>query len=122
MVCYAGFYLTPEPWLWGFALAGQMLSAGGVSALSPYGSELFPTRIRAAANTVLLVIGVSGSALGLALAGALARPLGIGQAVAILGVLPLLGAVVVTIGFPETARRELEDTSGDIPAMLKKPL
>jgi len=121
VACYSGFYLTPEPWLWGFALAGQILLAGGASALAPYGSELFPTRIRAAANTILLVIGVGGSALGLALAGELAEPLGIGPAVAVLGALPLLGAVIVTIWFPETARRELEDTSGDIPVTLEKP-
>ncbi|MDQ6810866.1 MAG: hypothetical protein M3Z95_03070, partial [Actinomycetota bacterium] len=80
----------------------------------PYGSELFPTRVRAGANTLLVLVTVCGSAIGLVVAGVLAGPLGIGKAIALLAVGPLASATLVWIAFPETARRELEETSGEI--------
>jgi hypothetical protein len=37
----------------------------------------------------------------------------------VLAVLPVIAGVIVVLWFPETARRELEDTSGDtVPARL----
>lgn len=113
--CFAGFFLTSGPWLWVFALLGSTLGAAGLSALSVYGQEMFPTRVRSGANTVLVVAAVVGSAVGLLTAGALSDSLGVGKAIALLGVFPLISIALVAWRFPETVGRELEDTSGDGP-------
>jgi hypothetical protein len=56
------------------------------------------------------VTSLAGSAVGLAAAGALADHYGrIGPALALLGIGPLLLALLVVFAFPETARRELEE-------------
>jgi predicted MFS family arabinose efflux permease len=112
----AGFYLASGPWLWPLSLAAALLGAASGAALSPYGSELFPTRIRAGANTLVVLATVCGSAIGLIAAGVLAGPLGIGRAIALLAVGPLASLAIVWLAFPETARRELEETSGEAPA------
>ena len=44
---------------------------------------------------------------------ALAGPLGVGRAIALLAVFPLLAAGLIALFFPETRGRELEETSGD---------
>lgn len=64
-------------------------------------------------NIVLVAMGITGSAIGLVAAGALGDEIGIGNAVAALVVFPLLAVIVVALGFPETAGRELEDTSSE---------
>jgi hypothetical protein len=56
---------------------------------------------------------VTGSAAGLATAGGLAGPLGVGPAIALLALFPLLGAALIALRFPETRGRSLEETSGD---------
>jgi putative MFS transporter len=109
----AGFFLTSGAWLWPLSLAAALLGAASGAALSPYGSELFPTRVRAGANTLVVLATVCGSAIGLIAAGGLAGPLGIGRAIALLAVGPLASLAIVWLAFPETARRELEETSGD---------
>ncbi len=112
-LAYAGFYLASGVLLWPLALAGAMLGSAGGAALAPYGSELFATRIRAEAQTLTLALGVTGSVTGLAIVGLLSGPLGLGPAIAVLAGLPLVALAVVALAFPETARRELEDTSGE---------
>jgi MFS family permease len=112
----AGFYLSSGAWLWLLSLTAALLGAASGAALSPYGSELFPTRVRAGANTLLVLMTVCGSAIGLVVAGVLAGPLGIGRAVAVLAIGPLAVSAVVWLAFPETARRELEETAGEAPA------
>lgn len=107
------FFLVGSPWIYLVAFIGTGIGAPGAAALGVYGPELFPTRIRSAANTAVLVFGVMGSALGLVVAGQLSDGLGIGRAVASLAVFPLLSALVVGLFFPETARKELEETSHD---------
>lgn len=111
---YAGFYLADGALIWPLALAGAMLGSAGGSALAPYGSELFATRIRAEAQTLTLATGILGSATGLGLVAVLSDPLGLGPSIALLAGLPLAALVVVWRAFPETARRELEDTSGEV--------
>jgi MFS transporter, putative metabolite transport protein len=114
-VAAAGFYLSGGVWLWPLSLCAALLGAASGAALSPYGSELFPTRVRAGANTLLVFATVCGSAIGLGTAGVLAGPLGIGPAIAVLAVGPLVTSALVWLAFPETARRELEETSGEAP-------
>ena len=110
---YAGFYLAGDVLIWPLAAAGAMLGSAGGAALSPYASELFATRIRSEAQTLTLVLGVTGSAMGLGIVGVLSGPLGLGPAIASLAALALAGAGVVAVAFPETSRLELEKTSGE---------
>jgi predicted MFS family arabinose efflux permease len=112
-LAYAGFYLASGFLIWPLALAGAMLGSAGGAALAPYGSELFATRIRSEAQTLTLVMAVTGSAAGLAIVGVLSGSVGLGGSIAVLAVFPLVALVVVALGFPETARRELEETSGE---------
>ena len=114
-LAYAGFYLASGALIWPLALAGAMLGSAGGAALAPDGAELFATRIRSEAQTLALVMGVTGSATGLGIVGLLSSPLGLGPSIALLAGLPLAGLGVVAVAFPETARRELEDTSGELP-------
>jgi hypothetical protein len=56
------------------------------------------------------LVALAGSVGGLLAVGALSDQFGsIGPAMAIVGIGPMLLAVLVAVGFPETARRELED-------------
>jgi putative MFS transporter len=115
VLAYVGFLTTGSVAIWPFAaIANALASAAGV-ALVVYGPEMLPTRVRAAGNNAVLAMSVTGSAVGLVVAGALADPLGIGHAVAVLAVFPLVTLALVALRFPETAGRELEDTSGDLP-------
>jgi MFS family permease len=112
-LAFAGFFLTGPPWLWLFAFAGQVLGSMSLAAAGVYTPELFPTRMRAAANTLSIACAVTGSGVGLVSAGALAGPFGVGRAIALLAVFPLLAAGLIALRFPETRGRELEQTSGD---------
>lgn len=108
---YAAFFLVDGIWLWPTAFGGAMLSSAGGAALLPFRIELFPTRVRSAASIVVLAATVIGSVAGLGVVALLADPLGLGPAIAVLAVGPAVGVLVVALGLPETARRELEDTS-----------
>jgi AAHS family benzoate transporter-like MFS transporter len=112
-LAYAGFYLASGWLIWPLALAGAMLGSAGGAALAPYASELFATRMRSEAQTLTLALGVTGSAVGLGIVGLLSDPLGLGPSISLLALLPLLGLAIVAVAFPETTRRELEDTSGE---------
>ena len=96
--------------LWLASVAATVIGALAIPALAVYGPELFPTGHRGAANGGLQVFGVAGSSIGLLLVGWLSDRLdGIGPALAIVAIAPLLLAVLVLTVFPETANRELED-------------
>jgi len=111
LIAYALFYLVDGVWLWLAAFAGAMLGSAGGAALAPYRAEMFPTRVRSAASTVIVSAAVVGSAIGLAAVAVFGDSFGVGPTIATLAVPALLGVVVVVVAFPETARRELEDTS-----------
>jgi putative MFS transporter len=111
---FAGFYLGGGAALWALALAGQALGAAGFAALQVYGPELFPTRLRAAANCALAAITVVGSAIGLLAVAALSDGLGLGGSIAVLAVFPLTGLALAAWRFPETRGQELERTSGEL--------
>jgi MFS family permease len=112
-LCFIGFYLSDGPALWVLAALGQGAAAAGFAAMAPYGPEMFPTRVRGAANAVLAVVTVAGSAIGLVTAGLLSDPLGLGEAIAILAVAPAASLLITVFGLPETAGLELEQTSGE---------
>jgi MFS family permease len=109
----ATLFLVPPPWTWIAAVAGTVAGAPGAAALAVYGPELFPTRIRSAVNTVLVAMGVTGSATGLLAAGALGDEIGIGNAVAALLPFALVSVALVALRFPETAGRDIDETSAE---------
>jgi MFS family permease len=109
-VLLAAMYLTSGPTMWLLSVLGSMLAGLTVPALRVYGPELFPTSLRAGSGGLLAVAGVLGAAAGVLIAGALSDALGgLGRAMTILAVGPLVVAVLVLTRFPETAHRELED-------------
>lgn len=103
-------YQTSGAPMWLLYLAGTMLAGLTVPALRVYGPELFPTGLRAGSGGLLAVAGVAGAAIGVLAGGYLSDELGgLGRAMAILGVGPLLVCALVLLRFPETAHRELEE-------------
>jgi MFS family permease len=96
--------------MWILSMAGAVVGAMVVPALGVYGPELFPTSLRGRANGTIAILGVSGAVIGLAAADYLSELWdGLGPALALLSIGPLLMAVLVLVGYPETAHRELED-------------
>lgn len=96
--------------MWVLSVGGAIVGAMVVPALGVYGPEMFPTSLRGRANGIIAILGVTGSVIGLAAAGYLSdRWDGLGPALALLSVGPLLMAVLVLVAYPETAHRELEE-------------
>ena len=96
--------------MWALSVLGAVIGAATVPALGVYGPELFPTSLRGRANGIIAILGVTGSVIGLLLAGYLSdRWNGLGPALALLAVGPALMAVLVLVAYPETAHRELEE-------------
>ena len=96
--------------LWALGVAAGIFSAATVPALAVYGPELFPTVVRGRANGVISIASRLGAVSGLLAAGVLSTRLGgLGPALAVLSVGPLLLAALVLALYPETAARELED-------------
>lgn len=96
--------------MWALSAAGAVVGAMVVPALGVYGPELFPTSLRGKANGAITILGVTGSVLGLFIAGQLSeRWDGLGPALSVLALGPLAMAVLVLLAYPETAHRELED-------------
>jgi MFS family permease len=102
-------FLSSGAAMWTASLLGGILAGATVPALGVYGPELFPTALRGKANGIIGVTGVLGAALGLLVAGALSDALGgLGRALAVLSIGPILLAILVLTRYPETAGLELE--------------
>lgn len=101
-------FLTHGWPMWVWQLAGIVIGAGTIPALGVYGPELFGTRTRGRANGFVSIAGVLGSTLGLVVASHLADRVGLGKALAVLSIGPLLVAGLVMLAYPETAHLELE--------------
>jgi MFS family permease len=113
LAALAGFYAAGAPWIWILGPLFALLGTAGGSAVGPYGSELFPTRMRAAAQALILALTILGSAAGLLAVGALSDALSLGDAIALMGVCGAVAVALFAALFPETARIELEVTSGE---------
>jgi MFS family permease len=118
VVCVVLGFLSHGTAMWLWTLAGVVIGSVTVPALGVYGPELFGTRERGRANGLVTVAGVAGSLAGLAVAGRLADRWGLGEALAVLAVGPIVVAGLLLTLFPETAHVELEalnpdDLSGD---------
>jgi MFS family permease len=96
--------------MWAWAAAGSVLAGLVTPSFGVYRSELFPTSLRGRMGGVVEGLWLIGSAAGLLAVGAMVDAgRSYAEAFAIVAVAPLVGAVVVLAGFPETARRSLED-------------
>jgi MFS family permease len=96
--------------MWFLSVAAAIVGAMVVPALGVYGPELFPTSLRGRANGTIAILAVTGSVIGLNVAGHLTDRWGsLGPALAALSIGPLLMAALVLLKFPETAHRELEE-------------
>lgn len=102
--------------LWAFSITQAITAGAALPALGVYGPELFPTALRGRANGILSVLGRVGSVAGLVAVGFLSDRLGgLGNALAVLAVFPLLLAVLVIVAYPETAHRSLEELNPEDP-------
>lgn len=95
--------------LWVASALGSVVGGLAVPALAVYGPELFPTSLRTKANVVITILGVSGSVIGLLIAGRLAERWSLGPGIAALAVGPAVVVACLIPFFPETSNRELEE-------------
>jgi MFS family permease len=117
-------YLSQGSIIWLWSVLGAVIGAAAIPALGVYGPELFPTAARGRLNATISLVGVVGSALGLLVAGRLAdRWDGLGPAISVLAVGPLLLCVIVLVWYPETAHLSLEEINPeDAPVAEHEPL
>ncbi len=109
-IATAMIYRSSGAMLWVVSTIGIWLLAAAYPALRGYQTELFPTKSRARVGGWLDLISVSGSALGLIMVGRLSdRMGGLGPAMTLLLIGPLLVVGMIMLYYPETASRELEE-------------
>ena len=110
-VSLMAFFVTGGTLLWLTETLYIVAAASAGVAIGALDVELFPTEARGSTSGVLLVCGVAGSVTGLLLTSALEGPLGgLGPAVALCGVAPLVAALALPF-VPEPAARRLDDVS-----------
>jgi MFS family permease len=111
-VLQMAFFLGSGALLWVAPTFAIVAAACGGLALATLDGELFPTEVRGSSNGFLLVCAVTGSAVGLVLATQLKDFAGgLGPAIAICGIAPLLATIFVIPRLPETVDRHLDDVS-----------
>ena len=111
-VLQIAFFLGDGPVLWITSTLAIIAAACAGLAIGAFGTELFPTEVRGTSNALLLVCGVSGSAAGLLLATNLEDVVGgLGPAIALCGIAPILAALFVLPWLPEPADRPLDEVS-----------
>lgn len=108
-----GCYSFHETWALTACLSLSIFGATGVlPVLSSFNTELFPTALRGDAfGWANNGIGRIGHVLSPVLIGVAAESFGWGAVVRTTAILPLVAAVIVMSCLPETAGRELEETS-----------
>jgi putative MFS transporter len=88
-------------------------SFGAWPALGAYGTELFPTSLRAFGNSTAGAAKVVGQCMGFVAGGVLiAGTSGLPDAVGILALGPLVAIPIVAFLMPETSGRDLDDVAG----------
>lgn len=93
-------------------LSLSLVYLGGFGAwptIGAFGSELFPTGLRALGSSTAGAFKVLGQCVGFLVAGALIAQSSLPHAVAILAVGPALGVVLIALLLPETKGRDLDE-------------
>jgi len=112
------YYNTSGVWLVVFWIALIFALTGHDAVLSTYGAELFPTSHRSTAAGARLIVATLAGSLGLALESALYPIVGSHwNAISLLALVALGSPLVITLAFPETAGRSLEDISPENDAL-----
>jgi len=102
-----GIYWLADPFVVTLAVVvGSFGSFAFVPASSTHRAELFPTGLRASAQTAAANVAMLGSATGLGLAGLLIDEVGLSATIGWLAIAPL-GAIVCTLLLPETKGTDL---------------
>jgi putative MFS transporter len=109
----AGAFTLTDPTLLNIALIFAIFGVSGVlPVLNAYSTELFPTDVRGDAfGWANNILGRIGYVLAPALVGFTATWIGLGNAMAVSMIFPLIALVIILATLPETSGRELEDTS-----------
>lgn len=106
------FFLGNGAVLWLASTFAILAASCAAVVLAAFDTELFPTEVRGTSNALLLVCAVAGSAAGLLFATNLDEVVGgLGPAIAICGIAPLIAAAFVMPWLPEPADRNLDDIS-----------
>lgn len=106
------FFVGSGALLWIMPTVSIVAASCAGIGLGTTNNELFPTEARGTSSGFLLVSGVSGAALGLLLASRLKNVAGgLGPAISLLGIAPLVAAMLLTLRLPETRARRLDDIS-----------
>jgi MFS transporter, putative metabolite:H+ symporter len=96
---------------------------GSWPALGAYGTELFPTNLRALGNSCAGAAKVTGQCLGFVVAGVLiAGTQSLPYAVAVLTIGPIVAIPLVVFLLPETSGRDIDETAGETLATAVDPL
>ena len=106
------FTLTDPTWL-NISLIFAIFGISGVlPVLNAYSTELFPTDVRGDAfGWANNILGRIGYVLAPALVGVSAAGIGLGNAIAVSMIFPLIALIIILTTLPETTGRELEETS-----------
>jgi AAHS family 4-hydroxybenzoate transporter-like MFS transporter len=111
-LCTVIFFLGQGAVLWIFMTISIVAAAPAALAVGTMDAELFPTEVRGTSNALLLVTYVAGSVVGLVVAGQLSDPLGgIGYAIALCGIGPIIAAIFLVPRLPESRGQMLDDVS-----------
>lgn len=106
------FVARGAPELFGALALTYVGGFGSWPSLGAYGTELFPTSLRALGNSTAGAAKVMGQSLGFVAGGVLiAGTSRLADAVGILAVGPLLAILVVALLLPETSGRDLDETA-----------
>ena len=106
------FFLGQGAVLWAFMTIAIVAAAPAALSVGTMDAEMFPTEVRGTSNAMLLIAYVLGSVVGLVLAGQLSDSLGgIGNAVALCGIAPLVAAIFLVPRLPESGGHKLDDVS-----------
>jgi putative MFS transporter len=109
----AGAFTLTDPTALNIALIFAIFGVSGVlPVLNAYSTELFPTDVRGNAfGWANNILGRIGYVLAPSMVGFTALWIGLGNAMAVSMIFPLIALVIILTTLPETSGRELEDTS-----------
>jgi predicted MFS family arabinose efflux permease len=111
-LCTMVFFLGSGAVLWIFMTIAIVAAAPAALSIGTMDAELFPTEVRGTSNSGLLVASVLGSVVGLVVAGQLSDAIGgLGKIIALCGIAPIIAAIFLVPGLPETGGQALDDVS-----------